>query len=294
MDIVRQIETGKLVCPVSRQRLVINEREDTLTTVDGLRSYPLLHGRVPMLLDDPVSMAAYANDSAKMAEEYLPERETLIARLTKLQKRVIPDYRKKSSKVAFQRVIGGRPGDALCLSVGGGPQRQHPNLVNLNAGPFPNVDVVGDAHLLPYADGCVDAIFCEAVIEHLCDPVRAVQEMFRVLKPGGEALVITPFLQAYHGYPHHYQNFTLTGHRYLFTARGFQVVEAGTCVGPVYTIVNLVSKFIRNYFPLVLALPLLIAWNLLGVILRPADLLLNERESSHMLASTTYLVARKV
>lgn len=293
MDTITLIETGKLVCPVTRQRLVINGRGDTLTTVDGGRSYPLLHGSVPILLDDPRAMAAYANDSAKMAEEYLPERETLVARLTKMQQRVIPDFRKKSSNLAFKRVIMDRPGDALCLSIGGGPQRQHPNLVNLNVGPFPNVDVVGDAHLLPCADASVDAIFCEAVIEHLRDPVRAVQEMHRVLKPGGEAFVVTPFMQAYHGYPHHYQNFTLTGHRYLFTAHGFSVPEAGTCVGPVYTIVNLVSKFIRYYFHMVLAVPLLVAWNLLGIILRPIDLLLNERENSHMLASTTYLVARK-
>jgi SAM-dependent methyltransferase len=36
------------------------------------------------------------------------------------------------------------------------------------------------------------------VIEHLEFPERAVAEMYRVLKPGGLALLNTPFLQAFH------------------------------------------------------------------------------------------------
>ena len=63
--------------------------------------------------------------------------------------------------------------------------REHPSLVNVNIGPFPNVDVVADAHHLPYADASVDAIFCEAVLEHLAQPHEAVKEMFRVLPARG-------------------------------------------------------------------------------------------------------------
>jgi ubiquinone/menaquinone biosynthesis C-methylase UbiE len=58
--------------------------------------------------------------------------------------------------------------------------------VNVNIGPFPKVDVVADAHLLPYADGSVDAIFCEAVLEHLAEPGQSVREMHRVLRRGGK------------------------------------------------------------------------------------------------------------
>jgi SAM-dependent methyltransferase len=159
--------------------------------------------------------------------------------------------------------------------------------------PFQNVEVVADAHQLPYADNCVDAIFCEAVIEHLRQPTLAAEEMFRVLKPGGEAFIATPFLQAYHGYPHHYQNFTLTGHEQLFATQGFTIHESGCCVGPVYTMFNLTSKFLRYFLPTVIAVPLLVVWNLLSLFLRPLDKILNEHPNAHMLASTTYLVAKK-
>ena len=60
--------------------------------------------------------------------------------------------------------------------------REHPSLVNVNIGPFANVDVVADAHHLPYADASVDAIFCEAVLEHLVQPHEAVKELFRVCR----------------------------------------------------------------------------------------------------------------
>lgn len=47
----------------------------------------------------------------------------------------------------------------------------------------------GDAHALPLADGTVDLALSRGTIHHLADPVKALQEMDRVLKPGGVALI---------------------------------------------------------------------------------------------------------
>ena len=72
--------------------------------------------------------------------------------------------------------------------------RSHPMLFNLNIGPFPNVDVVADAHSLPYADESVDVVHSEAVFEHLYNPGQASKEIYRILKKGGKAYICTPFL----------------------------------------------------------------------------------------------------
>ena len=44
---------------------------------------------------------------------------------------------------------------------------------------------VGDAAALPFPNGCFDAVFEHTVLEHVAEPMAVVQEMRRVLRPGG-------------------------------------------------------------------------------------------------------------
>ncbi len=202
------------------------------------------------------------------------------------------DYRTRKSLDALNSVLD-VPADAICISIGGGPGRAHDRLVNVNIGPFPNVEIVGDAHRLPYADGSVDAIHSEAVLEHLQDPASAAREMFRVMKPGGKAFVCTPFLQAYHGSPDHYQNFTISGHRKLFEAQGFEVIESGVCVGPVYAITTIIAMLFRSVLPRPLGFAAAAGMAVMRAALGPLDLVLSRHQGAHVAASSTYLVARK-
>ena len=48
----------------------------------------------------------------------------------------------------------------------------------------------GSAADLPLPDESVDLVWCERVLQHLVDPVGALREMHRVLRPGGRALVL--------------------------------------------------------------------------------------------------------
>jgi len=50
----------------------------------------------------------------------------------------------------------------------------------------------GNAYELPFPDAQFDAVFSHALIEHLAEPVRAMREFLRVLKPGGVMGVATP------------------------------------------------------------------------------------------------------
>jgi arsenite methyltransferase len=45
--------------------------------------------------------------------------------------------------------------------------------------------VVGDAHALPFADGAFDAVVCECAVSTFARPAAAVEEVARVLRPGG-------------------------------------------------------------------------------------------------------------
>ncbi|MFQ5670708.1 MAG: methyltransferase domain-containing protein [Acidobacteriota bacterium] len=199
------------------------------------------------------------------------------------------DFRSREAQAAFKQVIGQRGPEEVCLSVGGGPLRVHPRLLNMNLGLFPNVDLVGTAYALPLADDSVDAIYCEAVLEHLERPEAAVREMFRALKPGGELFAATAFLQSFHAYPDHFQNFTLEGHNRLFRQAGFEIVNAGACVGPTFALTDLAAQYCRHYLPgRILSRGVQKLVVLGSLLVRPLDRLLLRKPGAHLLASSVY------
>ncbi|GCD37847.1 hypothetical protein OEIGOIKO_05656 [Streptomyces chrestomyceticus JCM 4735] len=56
---------------------------------------------------------------------------------------------------------------------------------------------LGDSGL-PFADGSADAVLFSEVIEHLVDPDAALDELRRVLRPGGHLMLSTPNLAAWY------------------------------------------------------------------------------------------------
>jgi len=68
-------------------------------------------------------------------------------------------------------------------------------------------DIVGDIHALPFGDNSIDAILCIAVLEHVKNPFLAMQEMHRVLKPGGLLYLYVPFLYYYHPMKPYYEDY---------------------------------------------------------------------------------------
>lgn len=45
---------------------------------------------------------------------------------------------------------------------------------------------------LPFADNDFDIVICSHVLEHIKDDLKAMREIYRVIKPGGEAIIIVP------------------------------------------------------------------------------------------------------
>lgn len=147
---------------------------------------------------------------------------------------------------------------------------------------------------MPFASDSVSGVHCEAVLEHLEFPDDAVREMYRVLAPGGLVFAATPFLQPYHAYPDHYQNFTLRGHVRLFERAGFSVLDSGTCVGPTFALVDLAANYAREFTPGRIpsrALERLVRFA--GHVIRLPDLRLRHHRESSKLASSTFVLAVK-
>jgi SAM-dependent methyltransferase len=149
------------------------------------------------------------------------------------------------------RFRGRRP-PAKLLVVGGGAI--NPGLRELYDGVFDvlGMDVyasahtrfVADAHAIPLQDESVDAVWIQAVLEHVLDPSDVVKEIHRVLKPGGLVYADTPFLQQVHEGAYDFTRYTLSGHRWLF--KHFDEIETGAVSGAGTALVQAIRYAARS------------------------------------------------
>jgi ubiquinone/menaquinone biosynthesis C-methylase UbiE len=78
--------------------------------------------------------------------------------------------------------------------------------IGLQTGTWDNsqLDIVSDITSIPLEDNSVDAIMCTEVFEHIPNPIGAIKEFSRLLKPGGFLLTTAPFASLTHFAPYHF------------------------------------------------------------------------------------------
>lgn len=117
------------------------------------------------------------------------------------------------------------------LDVGCGPHSRYEHLftfesyMRMDIAPGDGVDIVGSADNIPAGDSSFDSVVSTQVFEHLEFPAESAREIFRVLKPGGYALITAPQWNETHEEPHDYWRYTRFGLESLFTRAGFEVIE---------------------------------------------------------------------
>ncbi|MBI2099171.1 class I SAM-dependent methyltransferase [Candidatus Uhrbacteria bacterium] len=136
-------------------------------------------------------------------------------------------FKEKLTRRNLDEFISRHGSAGRVLDVGCGSAASYaphfPSRVCLDAAPGIGVDIVGDAHALPFPDNSFDLVLCIEVLEHLKSPERAIAEMKRVLRPGGKLILTTRFLYPIHDAPGDFWRFTEYGLRYLL--REWRIVE---------------------------------------------------------------------
>lgn len=88
------------------------------------------------------------------------------------------------------------------------------------------VDLVCDITQIPEPDASFDAILCSEVFEHLTDPLEALDEFKRLLKPGGKLILTAPFASLVHFAPYHFATgFSRYWYEYHLPLRGLKITE---------------------------------------------------------------------
>jgi len=205
------------------------------------KRFPVVSGR-PVLIDEERSVFAHSEYRALPPLQSQPADTGLARRLRSWARRVPSPSVNLSAVRCFERMkaaLLARNSAPIILIVGGGVMGKGmsvltsvPGIRLLNVDPSPASDAVVfcDAHDVPFKDGTVDAVITQAVLEHVADPVRCVEEIHRVLKPDGLVYSEIPFMQQVHMRGYDFTRFSHLGQRRLF--RRFAEVESGAVAGP--------------------------------------------------------------
>lgn len=104
---------------------------------------------------------------------------------------------------------------------------------------YPEVDVQD----IPYKDESFDYVIADQVFEHVRNPWKGINEIYRVLKPGGWAIISSCLMMHIHMYPEDYWRFTPKGLEVL--CEKFSKIEQCNAMGS-YKIMEMCEKGYRG------------------------------------------------
>ena len=228
---------GLLRCPACQAHLAITDAECRCLDTRCALVFPVVDG-VPVLINEARSVFSIADFQGRRATFFRTPGalETLVSRLLP---EIDRNVKAEANYAAFAGLLGacGKRPKVLVVggsTIGNGAERilSTPSIevVESDVVLGPRVAVIADGHDLPFASGSFDGIIVQAVLEHVVDPYRCVEEIHRVLRPEGLVYAETPFMQQVHGGRYDFTRFTHLGHRRLF--REFEEISSGASGGP--------------------------------------------------------------
>ncbi len=84
-------------------------------------------------------------------------------------------------------------------------------------------DVISSALQVPFTANSFDTVVSTEVLEHVPDPLRALREMQRVLKPGGFLILSAPMYLPRHESPYDFFRYPYDGMLYLIRESGLEL-----------------------------------------------------------------------
>ena len=248
MQISKDIQQ-KLLCPDTKGKL--KQNGEYLVTVSNTNiRYPIIDG-IPILINNKKSIFSLS--------DFVERKNTTFNLKKNRKKKIIRNFIPKISinikaRENYQELIKMLPKNSKILVIGGSIKGQGMEPIyssesfeivgsDVSFGPY--TKIVLDAHDIPFEDEVFDCVIIQAVLEHVIDPQRCVNEIHRVLKPSGIVYAETPFMQQVHMRQYDFTRFTHLGHRRLF--RYFKEIKSGPTCGPGMALAWSYTYFLKSF-----------------------------------------------
>ncbi len=283
------IDRDTLLCPACRGSLDFEESIIRCTSCN--KEYPL-HGDVPIFVPDVQTHAVASHQHKKSTLRKVlkvfraPHHSVYFNTLT-------PSYGEGKELKTFLQ----QHKDLKVLNIGslsGNLSELHPHIINLDISYYTSVDIVADAHELPFKDGSIEVILFKNVLEHIRNPTKVMAEIERVLKPGGYLYIKLPFLQPFHAVPDDYQRYTQSGMKELL--KEYKELAFGISVGPA----SMLSWMLREYLAILTSFGNyklyeigLIGWGWLTFWIKYTDILFRHNKLANRVVSAFYGIYQK-
>lgn len=172
------------------------------------------------------------------------------------------NWRAQNYKIT-KKWIDHLPDNNLIIDLGCGALKNYELLkkqrpIFVDGAKFDGVNIVCDFNnSIPLKNNSADAILCSNVLEHLPEPKKFIREISRILKEGGECLILVPFVIKNHQEPFDFHRYTKYGLEYYINDAGlknFEIIEVGgisNILGTIYKValeekINLIQKILIN------------------------------------------------
>ncbi|MBW4643044.1 MAG: methyltransferase domain-containing protein [Goleter apudmare HA4340-LM2] len=242
-----------LCCPVCKSQLKISSSQLECTNYQCQAAFPIIN-KTPVLIND--------NQSVFAISDYQGQDSTILKAKPKIERALINlipsitlNLKAKKNYKKFAELVKAQNPNPRVLIIGGSivgegmePLLSAPEieLVETDVSFGEKISVVCDAHDIPFADNSFDGVVVQAVLEHVADPYRCVEEIHRVLKADGLVYAETPFIAQVHLGKYDFTRFTHLGHRRLF--RKFEEIDNGAVCGPGTALAWSYQYFLLSFF----------------------------------------------
>lgn len=241
-----------LCCPVCMSKVELSNSQFECKNSQCKTCFPIVD-EIPVLLNESSSVFSISDFIAHKSTTLKPKSKVERLILNLLPGTIL-NLKSKINYPKFTEILLKQNKNPKVLIIGGSVVGQGMEalfsvpsieLVESDVAFGPRISVICDVHNLPFENSSFDGIIVQAVLEHVVDPTRCVEEIHRVLKDNGLVYAETPFIQQVHLGKYDFTRFTHLGHRRLF--RKFEEICSGAVCGPGMALVWSYQYFLLSF-----------------------------------------------